>query len=147
MLLDKRCARGCDFSPHRFFCCCYGTKGGNNSHCNGKTGNLLKIPHITNSLVSFYTAQSIKMFCPNTVCTPKFFTAEFVDHSRGVPAEKNSIPSGIPQLPDPFPRYSRNIQTHTRGTVSSRFIGSDRRLLTSSPCSHTVCLQSEHEPY
>ena len=29
--------------------------------------------------------------------------------------QKKSISAGIPQLPDPSPRYSRNIHTHTRG--------------------------------
>ena len=94
---------------------CHRTKGGNNSHRSGKTGNLLKIPHITNSLVSLYTAQCISLVCLNTVCTLKFFTAEFVDHSHGVPAEKYSIPAGILQLTDPSPWCSRNIQNHTHG--------------------------------
>jgi len=41
------------------------------------------------------------MVCLNTACTPKFFTAEFVDNSCEVPAEKN-----------PFPWESHNCQIH-----------------------------------
>jgi len=47
------------------------------------------------------------------VCTPKFFTATFADHSLGVRVVIVAIPSGIPQLSDSFPRYSGNIHTHT----------------------------------
>ena len=81
--------------------------------------------------MSLYTDQCISLVCLKTVCTLKFFTDEFVDHSCGVPAEKN-----------PSPRYSRNIQTHTRGkpAYSARFppspfpctplLGSDSSVLT-----------------
>ena len=43
-------------SPQIF---CHRRKDGSDSHRSGKTGNLLKIPHITNSLVSLYTGQFI----------------------------------------------------------------------------------------
>jgi len=99
--------------PADFFC--------TYSHCSGKTGNLLKIPHITNSLVSLYTDRCISLVCLNTVCTPKFFTAEFVDHSRGVPAENKihprgnlaiarSIPAVFPQHSNPYPRETRGFR-------------------------------------
>ena len=77
------CARGWDFSPihtrpRRFFC--HRTKGGNNSHRSGKTGNLLKIPHITNSLVSLYTG-----FPPSpSPCTPLVYPVSHGIHSQNV---------------------------------------------------------------
>ena len=96
---------------HRFFC--HRTKGGNNSHRSGKTGNLLKIPHITNSLVSFYTRQYVSLVCLNIVCPPKFFTAEFVDHSRGVHAKK-IYPRGIPATFRPIPAGNPRILRDSR---------------------------------
>jgi len=93
------------------------TKGVNNSHRSGKTGNLLKIPHVINWLVSPYTGQCIsnqiiKLYSP--------YTTQIVDHTRWVPAEKNhsrgnptiarSIPAVFPQQSNPYPRETRGFR-------------------------------------
>ena len=104
--------------PADFFC--HRTKGGNNSHRSGKTGNLLKIPYITNSLVSFYTGQCISPVCLNTVCTPQFLQPNLSIipagsppkkiHPRGNPAIARSIPAAFPQHSDPYPRQTRGFR-------------------------------------
>jgi len=53
----------------------------------------------------------------------------------GVPAVIKSIPSGIPQLSDPSPRYSRNIHTDTRGNPADS-VGFPP---SPSPCTPLLC--------
>ena len=77
---------------------------GNNSHRSGKTGNLLKIPHITNSLVSLYTGQCISPVCLNTDPLHNFFYSRIC----------RSFPLG-PRRKNLSPRESRNCQIHSRG--------------------------------
>ena len=69
---------------------CHRTKGGNNSHCTGKTGNLLKIPHV-NVLSKYYMHSKI---FHSQIC--------------------RSFPWG-PRRKNPSPRESRNCQIHPHG--------------------------------